>query len=246
MWTIYRHAKGMLYIGVGSALHSEDLQPYQLYRCLYANDLSRSWLRPFAMFHARLASGELRFAPVARIRVVAPEDEQAVLRLGFDAWGDGQTEEAFLASYEGDQAHLQGVAYMLELLDGTLVSALNTVRLSRNRVLLARVATAPNHRRQGYATMLLKAVMELVQAQGSEVRFLLLAEVEPEFYERVGFVRLPDEQQHYRPWISMISGAEQMAHLDADLVHSRLFAGSACTADQSRRGAGSCATVRAT
>ncbi len=227
MWTIYRHSRGMLYIGAGTALHSEDLQPYQLYRCLYDNELSRSWIRPFAMFHENLPSGEPRFTPVARVRVVAPEDEQDVLAFGFDTWGSGQGRDEFIASYESDRAHLLGVAYLLELLDGTPVSALNTLRVARNRMVLARLATAPQLRRRGYATLLLSAVMELLQSQGSELRFLLLSEVGEAFYERLGFVRLPAQHQHYQPWISMISGQGEISKLDADLVRLPLFAGSA-------------------
>ena len=227
MWTVYRHYRGMLYVGVGSALHSEDLQSYQLYRCLYANELARSWIRPFAMFHENLPNGEPRFSPVARVRVVAPEDEQCVLAFGFDAWAKGQGKGEFLASYESDRGHIQGVAYLLELLDGTPVSALNTIRLARNRVVVARVATAPQHRRQGHATLLLNAVMELLQGQGSDLRFLLLSEIGVGFYERLGFTQLPNQHQHYKPWVAMISGPGEMSRLDADLVQMPLFSGSA-------------------
>jgi len=227
MWTIYRHSRGMLYIGVGTALHSEDLQPYQLYRCLYNNDLSRSWIRPFGMFHENLPTGEPRFTPVARVRVVAPEDEESVLSFGFDTWAGGQSRNEFVASYDSDRSHLLGVAYLLELLDGTPVSALNTLRVARNRIVLARLATAPQYRRRGYATMLLSAVMELLQSAGNELRFLLLSEVGESFYERLGFNRLPDEHQHYKPWVSMISGQGEISKLDADLVRLPLFSGSA-------------------
>lgn len=210
----------MLYIAVGSALHSEDLQPYQLYRCLYNNKLSRSWVRPFSMFHENLVNAQPRFSPLARVRVVAPEDEATVLRFGFSAWGDGRSLDEFVASYGQERHHLRGVAYMLELLDGTPVSALNTVRLARHRLGIARVATDPSWRRQGYATMLLEAVMEIVHSESADIRFLLFSEVGSSFYERLGFCRLPDEQQYFLPFEAMISGDAPISRLDEELLRS--------------------------
>ncbi len=218
MWTIYRHSRGMLYVAGGTALHSEDLKPYQLYRCLYDNELSRSWIRPLEMFHENLSSGEPRFTPLARVRVVAPEDEREVLAMGFAAWGAGRTLEEFISSYQDDAHHLRGTAYSLELLDGSRVSALNTVRLSRHRYGLSRVVTEPQRRGQGYATMLLQAVMELLRADEKDIRFLLFSEIGSSFYERLGFQRLPDEGRAFLPFEPMVSGDAPASRLDPELL----------------------------
>jgi hypothetical protein len=44
----YRHYKGGEYEVIGTARHSETLQPMTLYRALY--DASGLWVRPAAMF----------------------------------------------------------------------------------------------------------------------------------------------------------------------------------------------------
>jgi hypothetical protein len=44
----YRHCKGMLYEVVGTARHSETLEPMTLYRALYGE--RGLWVRPAAMF----------------------------------------------------------------------------------------------------------------------------------------------------------------------------------------------------
>lgn len=45
---IYRHYKGLMYEVIGTARHSETLEPMTLYRALYGE---RSlWVRPAAMF----------------------------------------------------------------------------------------------------------------------------------------------------------------------------------------------------
>lgn len=49
----YRHYKGKLYQVVGTALHSETLEPMVVYKTLYATDtrpVGQLWVRPAAMF----------------------------------------------------------------------------------------------------------------------------------------------------------------------------------------------------
>ena len=60
----HRHYKGGLYRVIGSAKHSETLEPTTVYEHLWpqAHGL---WVRPEAMFYGTLADGSLRFAPIA-------------------------------------------------------------------------------------------------------------------------------------------------------------------------------------
>ena len=46
---LYRHFKGLLYEVVGTARHSESLEPMTLYRALYGEQ--GLWVRPAAMFN---------------------------------------------------------------------------------------------------------------------------------------------------------------------------------------------------
>lgn len=45
---LYRHYKGLLYEVIGTARHSESLEPMTLYRALYGE--RGLWVRPAAMF----------------------------------------------------------------------------------------------------------------------------------------------------------------------------------------------------
>lgn len=45
----YRHFKGNLYEVIGTASHSETLEPMVVYRALYAEQ--GLWVRPAAMWH---------------------------------------------------------------------------------------------------------------------------------------------------------------------------------------------------
>jgi hypothetical protein len=46
---LYRHDKGLLYEVMGTARHSESLEPMTLYRALYGEQ--GLWVRPAAMFN---------------------------------------------------------------------------------------------------------------------------------------------------------------------------------------------------
>ncbi len=209
MWTIYEHSKGGLYLGLGPARHSETEELLERYLCLYDAPRGAAWVRPAAMFHEEDASGRARFAPRATIRVVMPEDEATVLPFGHDAWGAGRSLEDFVASYATSRDHLRGTRYVLESLEGVAFAGLNTLRFRRGLVGIASVATAAARRRQGHATHLLSGVLALLREQDASTRFLLFSEVDPAVYERVGFARVPDANQHHLPSLAMATGLAQ-------------------------------------
>ena len=205
MWTVYRHVKGQIYLGLGSAVHSETGDRLERYLCLYDTP-EVAWVRPAGMFHETLPTGEPRFEPVARVRVVMPEDEPTVLTFGYDAWGKGRPMDAFLASYGQSRHHLRGMRYGLETIEGELVANCNTLRFQRGVVGIASVATRPDRRGEGHASRLLRAVMALLREQDPDTRFLLFSEVDPALYARVGFEVVPEENQRFAPAIAMATG----------------------------------------
>ena len=59
----HRHYKGGLYSVIGTAKHSETLEPMVVYEPLWPN-APGLWVRPEAMFHGILADGSPRFRPL--------------------------------------------------------------------------------------------------------------------------------------------------------------------------------------
>lgn len=51
---IYKHYKGKLYKVHGLAIHSEELEPYVYYECLYPNDMGQFWIRPLSIFSSNV------------------------------------------------------------------------------------------------------------------------------------------------------------------------------------------------
>jgi len=129
------------------------------------------------MFEETLEDGRLRFTPVARMRLVQPEDCPAVLAFGYDAWGEGKTLAEFVAGYDHSRNHQRGTRYLLETLAGVPVAGLNTLRFRRGLMGLASVATDPAQRGKGYSALLVRAAMELQRFSHGDLRFLLFSEV---------------------------------------------------------------------
>lgn len=73
---LYRHYKGLMYEVLGSARHSETLEPMTLYRALYGE--RGLWVRPAAMFSEEvLIEGvrQPRFAWVSEQKQAPAPDE---------------------------------------------------------------------------------------------------------------------------------------------------------------------------
>lgn len=66
----YQHYKGNFYNVVGMVKHSETLEDLVLYECLYENELSSVWVRPFKMFMEKI---EVNGKKVARFKYVGEE-----------------------------------------------------------------------------------------------------------------------------------------------------------------------------
>ena len=61
---LYRHYKGLMYEVVGTARHSESLEPMTLYRALYGE--RGLWVRPAAMFNEEVVIDGVRQPRFAR------------------------------------------------------------------------------------------------------------------------------------------------------------------------------------
>ena len=61
---VYRHYKGLMYEVVGTARHSESLEPMTLYRALYGE--RGLWVRPAAMFNEEVVIEGVRQPRFAR------------------------------------------------------------------------------------------------------------------------------------------------------------------------------------
>lgn len=208
----------MLYLKLGTALHSESCEPLEIYRTLYDNDMAPVWARPLEMFHEDITPGNKRFTEVARVRVAMPEDKPRYLAFGHDAWGEGMTVEEFVANYNLDPNHLRGTRYLIDSPSGEPIGNLNTIRFARSIVGIASLSINPTKRGNGFGSMLTRAVMELLRSEDPDTRFMLYSEVNPRMYEKLGFSKLPDDNQFHRPSIAMATGSKPLSELERSFL----------------------------
>ena len=211
MLAIYQHYSGKYYMRLGTALHSENLEPLEVYRCLYNNPKNQLWVRPRDMFHEVLESGTPRFTPVGRVRRALGRELEETAHFGFDAWGTGVASGEYLSSFLAERDFVRGQWYLIENAEGEVCSVLNTLRFLPQLVGIASVATKPEQREKGFACLLIRAVMELLRVEDPAMQFALFAEVSPSFFQQFGFRELPVDVQRFRPAVAMITGDEPVS-----------------------------------
>lgn len=134
---------------------------------------------------------ELDLTP--RIRPARPDELDAVYLLGYDAWGEGAAEAAYLSECRASPKYARGRWWVFE--EGRApVSALIVYRdawgLPQGSWGLGSLATAKSLRRKGLAAKLIEGVLE--EEKGPA---FLFADIGPKFYTVFGFVALPEAMQ---------------------------------------------------
>jgi hypothetical protein len=79
------HYKGMPYQFLFYAKHSESLEDYAVYECLYENESAKIWIRPKAMFEEKLPNAEGTAPTLQRFAPTLMEDGQPERLLGCSA-----------------------------------------------------------------------------------------------------------------------------------------------------------------
>ncbi len=113
--------------------------------------------------------------------------------MGFDAWADGKCFESYLAECAASPKYARGRWLVLAAGD-QLLSSLIVYNLDACAAGLGSIATAPERRRHGHASRLVALAVDAIEAVG-KTRIFLFADIAPEFYEKLGFVALPQRFQ---------------------------------------------------
>lgn len=132
------------------------------------------------------------------IREGQQAEREAFFMMGFDAWGGGKTQQEYLDALRPVARYNQGIWYVLEG-DGGPVAALIVYHAGLNLPAgcwgVGSVATAPEHRRQGYAALLMRHVVDLARNKAARGVYLFSG-VSPAYYAQFGFecVRAPQAE----------------------------------------------------
>jgi N-acetylglutamate synthase-like GNAT family acetyltransferase len=140
------------------------------------------------------------------IRRPVAEEMDTIFMGGFDAWAGSLNQTEYLVKCRRSEKYRQGRWWVLDC-GGRIVSSLivyrNCFGLENGFSGIGTVTTQPDRRCQGFASELLRQVLQVEQPEALK-GFFLFSEVKPDFYERHGFVRLSDKLQKHAGSVCMV------------------------------------------
>lgn len=123
--------------------------------------------------------------------------------MGFDVWSESASAEEYLKGCYESEKYKKGQFKVLE--DGDmLLSSLIFYQLSHGWFGIGSIATPAELRKQGWAAKLTLDVAEQLETEMGARAIFLFADINPKFYEKLGFVPLPDTFQNYKSSICMV------------------------------------------
>lgn len=122
--------------------------------------------------------------------------------MGYDAWAEGRGLDDYIAACAASQKYASG--RWLVLADGAaLLSSLIVYDLGGPAAGLGSIATPPERRGRGHASLLVALAADAIEAAGKR-RIFLFSDISPEFYARLGFAALPERYQLRRGSVCMV------------------------------------------
>lgn len=142
------------------------------------------------------------------VRPAVTEDMDAIYLMGFDVWGEEQTEEEYLAGCRDSKKYKLGEWRCLTV-DGIVVSSLITYKnqfdLVDRYVGIGSIATHPDYRRHGHASYLIQNCINSCLKENS-LGLLMFSDVEPAFYEKFGFTVVESDKGCALMFLSLNGG----------------------------------------
>jgi predicted N-acetyltransferase YhbS len=156
------------------------------------------------------------------IRKAVPSDLDQIYLMGFDVWADGSAEADYLNTCRTSPKYKRGTWYALA--EGAdLLSSLIVYELGDNKFGIGSIATPKALRTRGLASKLISGIVEELQIKFPEAVFFLHSDIDPEFYEKFGFTKLPAEAQRYKTTNCMVRGKNAESFYSDKLMTPEYF-----------------------
>ena len=138
-----------------------------------------------------------------KFREAVESDFCQIYMMGFDVWSIGSSQAEYLEGCRTSPKYKKGKWFVLSKGDD-LLSSLIAYDFGKEIAGIGSIATSENIRKQGYASKLISEVILHLEEQRGITTLFLYADISPAFYERFGFVRLPQNSQKYPNSICMV------------------------------------------
>ncbi len=143
----------------------------------------------------------------SQVRKADLSELDQIYLMGADVWAD-DTEAKYLEACRSSSKYTRGTWYVLADENGKLTCSLIVYKFGPDQFGIGSIATMLSERKQGHASKLIAGVLEAIAQESSKATVFLYSDIEPKFYERFGFVRLPPIAQRYLKTTCMVRSAD--------------------------------------
>ncbi|UTM56216.1 GNAT family N-acetyltransferase [Photobacterium sp. CCB-ST2H9] len=140
-----------------------------------------------------------------RVRKATEKDLDMIYRMGYDTWGNRESWRSYLCQCRKSSKYQSGCWYVLVVEDRLVASLLvhaDHFGLEMNCRGIGSVATFPEERGQGFASLLVDKVVRMLLMKEHIDTVLLHCDIDFRFYENLGFHRLLQSHCMYRTKLS--------------------------------------------
>lgn len=148
-----------------------------------------------------------------KIREAKKEEMIEIYKMGYDVWGDNLPYEEYITMCQASNKYKRGKWYVLEATDTKqLLSSLIVYELNLSKYQIVKgigsIATPLYLRKKGYASLLVKEMINKLEQEESCNNFFLYSDIGIEFYKGLGFIVLPNDSQKYKDSVCMYYSKE--------------------------------------
>jgi len=148
-----------------------------------------------------------------KTRLARDEDMESIYMMGFDVWGNNSTKEKYLSSCANSEKYKLGSWYCIEK-NNELISSIIiyrcTLGLADKYCGFGSISTAPIHRNQGYAGILISQSIKSLE-QNNCLGIFLFSEIGKSFYDKFGFCQVSGYGKEGLMFLSVNGGSQPAA-----------------------------------
>lgn len=189
----------------------------------HISDLNPSSLKTALKNGRKITEIEYSFS-LNEIRAIqaSPDEYEEIYMMGYDVWADGAPKIDYLNLCKDLPKYKKGQWYVLK--DGDqLLSSLIVYRIAENTFGIGSISTPSFLRKKGFASNLISQVIELLKNDFNACAIFLYSDIEPEFYEKFGFKKLPESYQRYKTTTCMVRGHDLNRYLNSEFKAPEYF-----------------------
>lgn len=147
------------------------------------------------------------------IRKATKKEMTEIYLMGFDTWGDNLSSKEYVTMCEDSSKYKKGQWYVLEstatkeLLSSLIVYDLNP---SEDFIVIGigSIATPLHLRKNGHASLLVKETINKLEQEENCDHFFLYSDIGTDFYSRLGFIAISNNNQKYKDSVCMYYSKE--------------------------------------